>query len=316
MTDATQVRAPTAEERTKETSFLYFTLADTAMTMLLILVAIASGSLTMLSEATRSALMLAVQFYALWALFAIHRRRLARFEFGAGKIEEFVSVVVGLGLCISGLWIAQTVVGTLFTAKQAASPLGLTLAAVTNAINALLNVTGWLAMVFASDKDDSEVYRAQLRARLTMMVSSLFLQVTLTIAAVAKDAAIALFLDAVGATFVAGLMLYNGVSMMSRGLPHLLDAPASQDLKSLIRRAASKVMASENIVAIRTRRAGTTTFVEITVAPTAFPSLASLHDGAAAIRGALRRGGAEIDLVLVPAAPPSPASGQAQAADP
>ncbi len=294
------MRAPTPEERAKETSFLYTTLADVWIVALLIIVAFASGSLTMLSEAVRSVLMIVISFYSLWLLLAVHRGRLTRFEYGVGKIEQAVWVMVGVGLVISGLWIAQTVVDTLFSSKPAASPLGLVVAAITNAINTLINVLGWHAMLTASRADDSEVFRAQLGARFTMMVSTLFLQVTLTMAALAKDDAIALALDAIGATFVSGLMLYNGVSMIAHGLPHLLDSPAPADLAALIRKAIESEVPPNSIVSIRTRRAGSTTFAEVAVAATAFPSMTALQEGTSTIATALRQQGAEVDLTVVP----------------
>lgn len=305
------MRAPTREERAKEASFLYSTGADTGITVLLGVVAITAGSLTILSEAVRSVLMQIVSYYTLWVLRAVHRDRLTRFEYGVAKVEQVVWVVVGLGLVVSGLWIAQTVVGAIVTAQPAASPLGLALSAVTNGINTAINVCGWYAMARASRRDDSEVYRAQLRARLTMMISSLFLQVTLTAAALAKDGAVALLLDAVGATFVVGLMLYTGAKMIGRALPSLLDAPASDELRAHIHRAATSVMAEEDIVAIRTRCAGPTTFADIAVAPTAFPTLAALGEGTAAIKDALRLVGAKVDLTVVPT--PSGTTGRGQA---
>ncbi len=293
------MRLPTKEERTKETRALYTWLADTVVISLIVITAILSGSLTMLGEAVRGVLMLGVLAFSLWALHAVHRGRLSRFEYGVSKIEQFVWVVVGLSLFVSGLWVAQTVFDTLFTARPAASPLGLTWAAIINAINTLLNVVGWLAMVTASRGDDSEVYRAQLRARFTMVVSSLFLQVTLTVAALAKDDAIALTLDTAGAIFVTCVMVHNGVSMISRALPYLLDAPAQAELSALIRGAVGSVVPEEDVVSIRTRDAGTITFAEVAVAATAFPSMSALHACTAKIRQALGRHAAKIDIAVV-----------------
>ncbi len=297
------MRVPTKEERVKELNVLYTWFADTIGTLLVVITAILSGSLTMLGEAVRCMLMLATTLFTLWALYAVHRGRLSRFEYGVSKIEQFVWVVVGLSLVVSGLWVAQTVFDTLFAARPAASPeaspLGLTWAAIINAINLLINVVGWFAMVTASRDDDSGVYRAQLRARVTMMVSTLFLQVTLTVAALAKDDVIALTLDAAGAIFVTCVMVHNGVSMISRALPYLLDAPAPAELSALIRGAVGSVVPEEDVVSIRTRDAGTITFAEVAVAATAFPSMSALHACTAKIRQALGRHAAKIDIAVV-----------------
>jgi len=293
------MRAPTREELSKERALRSAIIADTGITALLIVVAAAGGSLTILGEATRSLLMLAIQYYSLWVLSALHRGRLDRFEFGAGKIEQFVWLLVGLGLVASGLWIAQTVVGTISAARPAASPLGLSLAAVTNAINAVINVLFWWAVVTASREGDSQVYRAQIRARLTMMISSLVLQGTLTAAALSKDNAIALILDATGAVFVVTIMLHAGFSMVMQALPSLLDAPAAPDLRALIRRTVAGIVPESDILSIRTRRTGPTTFAEVAVSDSAFPSIDALRDSAAEIRQVLGHSAAGVEITIV-----------------
>jgi divalent metal cation (Fe/Co/Zn/Cd) transporter len=293
------MREPAKDERVRELSVLYTCLADVGTNSLLIIFAILSGSLTLLGEAIRSWLMLGASFFSLWVLRAVHRDRLKRYEYGVGKIEQFVSLVVGLGLVVSGLWVAQTVVDAILSAQPATGPLGLTSAAIVNAINALVNVLGWFAVVAASGAADSVAFRAQLRARFTMMVSSLFLQGTLTVAALAKDDAIALILDAVGAIFVTGVMLFNGFSMIARALPSLLDAPASTNLGALIRRTVASVMPEDDIVSIRTRRSGRAAFAQVKISGAAVTSVAALRDRTAAIDDALRREGAEVDLTVV-----------------
>lgn len=293
-------RAPTAEERGKERSFFYSNMADVGTNALLVLAALGSGSLTMLSEAIRSMLMLCASLYAYWVLIAVHRGRLTRFAYGVGKLEQLVWVVVGVALALSGLWVSQKVFAAVFHSGLPPSPFGLTAAAVVNSVNTLINILGWHAMYTASSGDRSGVYGAQLRARFTMMTSSLFLQTTLTVAALAKDDVVALVLDAVGAAFVAGLMLYNGISMIGRALPDLLDAPVAGDLATLIRRTVADVLPAEQTRSIRTRRSGRTTFVEVAVVESAFPSVVALCDVRAAITESLRREGAEVDLAVVP----------------
>ncbi len=294
------MREPSSEERAKETSVFYSNLADIGTTTILIMVTVATGSLTILSEAVRSVAMIGVSFYAFWVMTALHRERLTRFEYGVGKIEQFVWIVVGLSLVFGALWVARNVVDTIVSSEPAASPLGLAMAAIVNAINLAVNFLGWYAMQVAARSDPSGVFGAQLRARFTMLVASLFLQTTLTAAALAKDSGLALGLDAVGASFVVGLMLNNGIRMIAEALPHLLDAPATEELRAQIRTTLASVLLEDDILSIRTRRSGRTIFARVTVSGTAFPSLAALHDASAAVADGLRRAGAEVDVVLVP----------------
>ena len=129
------MREPTKEERAKEVSLIYAFVADTGITALLVVTAITTGSLTVFGEAVRAVLVISIQFYSIWLLNAVHRDRLTRYEYGVGKMEQFVWVVVGLGMVVGGFWVAQTVVKTILSAEPAASPLGLATAAIVNAIN-------------------------------------------------------------------------------------------------------------------------------------------------------------------------------------
>ncbi len=148
------MREPIKDNRGRELSVRYTWLGDVVTISLLGIFAILTGSLTLLSEGIRGVLMLGVSFYSVWVLYAVHRDRLTRYEYGTGKIEQFVSIVVGLGLVVSGFWVAQTVVDTILTAKPAAGPLDLTSPAIANSINTLVNVLGWFAMVAASGAAD------------------------------------------------------------------------------------------------------------------------------------------------------------------
>ncbi len=293
------MREPTKEERAKEVSLFYTNVADTGMVALLVIAAITTGSLTMLGEAIRGFILQSTDFYSLWVLYAVHRDRLTRYEYGVGKIEQFVWVVVGLGMVVGGFWVAQTVVKTILSAEPAASPLGLAIAAIVTAINVANNAIALLAMYAASRDHDSGIFGAQIRGKLGGLLVTLILLLTLTVAALAKDPGTALALDAVGATLTVYVKLRMGFGMIARGLPDLLDAPAKRELGALIRRTAAAILPEEHIVSIRTRRSGSRTFAEVEVQGRAFPSMQALRSHTAAIRQALRREDAEIDLEVV-----------------
>ena len=293
------MRGPTKEERAKEVSLFYAFVADTGITALLIVTAITTGSLTVFGEAVRAVLVISIQFYSIWLLNAVHRDRLTRYEYGIGKIEQFVWVVVGIGLWFGAFWVAQTIVETIVSAEPPASPRGLATAAIVNAINLLINSLGLLAMYAASRDRKSGIFGAQIRVRVGMLLVTLVLQVTLTGAALAKDPGIALVMDAAGACLCVYFKLRRGFGMIAQGLPDLLDAPAKRELGALIRRTAAAILPEQHIVSIRTRRSGSRTFAEVAVAGSAFPSMEALRSQTAAIRQALRREDAEIDLEVV-----------------
>lgn len=301
MADAVEApRRPTDPERRQESSVLYTWLADAAFFVVYLIIAVLTGSMTMISEIVRGSFMMAAALYGYWVMRALHRDRLKRFEFGVGKLEQFVAVVTGLGLIVSGLWVANSVIDTVLSDSQAASPFGLAAAAVTAAFNTVINSIGWYALVVASHEGERDVYKTQIRARFTMMAGSLFIQITMTAAALAKDPALALILDAVGAIFIVGLMLVNGTSMIVRALPDLLDSPAMPELGALIRETAAGVIPAEAELHVRTRRSGRTTFAEVAVAA-APASAATLRDWTVAIERALESAGELVEVSIVPA---------------
>lgn len=259
-------RQPTRGELAKERAVLVPVLADIGITAALLAVGVLTASLTLFSEGIRSLVMLFASVYALLVMRAIHRSRLGHFEFGVGKVEQFVTLVVGLALLGSALWVADSAVAKMFGAGEAPSPLGLALAAIVNAVNAAINTLGWLAMVTAgrdgADRD-SAVYRTQVRARAVMMTSSLILQVTLTIAALAQDVAIAVLLDIAGAGFVAALMFVNGAMMLRRALPALLDAPPAAAIAARIRDVVAREVPADALRAVRARQCGDAVLAEV-----------------------------------------------------
>ena len=274
---AAAVSAPTPDQRAKEAAVLYTSLADLAIVVLMFIFAVATHSLTLLSEAVRVALMLVVEFYSLFLLRAVHRDRLRRFRFGIGKIEQICNLAIGAALLASGFWVAHRVVDLVLFDQDAASPLGLAAAAVVNAINTLINALGWFAMVAAARSDDSPIFKAQLRARLVKLVSSLFVQTTLTIAALAKDPIVSLWLDGIGAAFVAVVMICVGLKMIGECAPDLLDQPIPASLRQQLERVlVAAGFAPDELVRVRTRRSGSLAQLELTLAPVRCASLADL----------------------------------------
>jgi divalent metal cation (Fe/Co/Zn/Cd) transporter len=270
--------APTPEQEAKEAAVLYTSLADLAILLLMLIAVLSSRSLTLLSETIRVGLMLVVEFYSLFVLRAVHRDRLRKFRFGIGKVEQFCNLAIGAALVASGFWVAQRVVDLALFDQVVATPLGLAAAAVVNAINTLINALGWLAMVAAARSDDSPIFRAQLRARMVKLVCSLVVQTTLTVAALAKDPVVSLWLDGIGAVFVAVTMIAIGLEMMKECVPDLLDHAIPERTKTRIAGVLEAAgIAREEIVRLRTRRSGSLAQVELTLAPASCLDLAAFR---------------------------------------
>lgn len=292
-------RKPTRAERTEESAFVLTTVADVIIAVSLVVAALASGSLTMLSEASRGVLLLSIQLYTLSLFMASHRGRLTRFQYGTGKMEQFVSIVVGLGLVVGAIWVAQSVFDAFQTGEPPASPLGLSIAAVINAVNLGINFIGWHAMRSASRGRDPGLLGAELSARFGALVGSVILQITLTAAAFAKDPLLVLTFDAIGASLVALLMIKRGLTMILRGLSTLLDQPPSTAIAQAIRSIVVSVIPEAEILGLRMRWGGKLIFVEVAINEMALSTVQHIAERTEAIRRALEEVGAPVDLTLV-----------------
>ena len=257
------MRTPTKSEREQETAFLYTVMADVGLGGLFLFAAIASGSLTIFAEFVRGFVMIFITLTSLWLLFALHRGKLTRYEFGHGKVEQLIWVVVGLALLFGAGWIVSRVVGLIIGSGYTVEPLGLALAACVNAVNLVINFLGWYAMRAAAKGRPRGILGAELSSRFGQLVGSGILQITLTLSVLASDPWLVFLLDLTGAVIVIVLTIKRGVGMIRQGLPHLLDVQVEPALRARLAEAIERTTDSNSAYRLRTRRSGNTVFAEV-----------------------------------------------------
>jgi divalent metal cation (Fe/Co/Zn/Cd) transporter len=290
---------PSQKGRHKERALIATAIADFCILTVMVLVAILTGTLTMLSESLRAGFMLVIEIYSIWLLWSLHRDKLNAFQFGIGKLEQFVWLIIGVGFLVSAIWLADAIISALVSQKHSASPLGLAIAAIVNAVNLLVNYLSWHAMRDASEENETEIYRAQLRARTIKLNSSSILQVNLTIAALSRDEFIALLFDCIGATLVLTLMVWRGVSMLISSLPGLLDAPVTRQLQEKVVSAVKASLPDGMLLAgIRTRRSGQFPHIEITLGVSGEMSVEQVKDYSQSVRTAVSETAGRLDLSI------------------
>jgi cation diffusion facilitator family transporter len=227
-------------------------------------VGILGGSLTVLAEAIRGTLGQLVEMFSLAVLRRIHRGHVAEFEFGAGKLEQICNLAIAVSLLVGAAWVARRAVEVLVYGHTA-SPLGLALAACFGALNTFLNFIAWDEVRQACRGQPSVIMRAQLASRLTKLISSCIVQVTMTLAALVQDPVVAGLADGGGALFVAAYMAYIAYGMLRHGLPDLLDRSLDEATQvAVLRVLAAHFDRFDELVRLRTRRSGPVSFVEIT----------------------------------------------------
>ncbi|WP_191061160.1 cation diffusion facilitator family transporter [Geminicoccus harenae] len=259
-------RAIGPQERQRERSILFGLTLDLMIGVPVLLAGIVGGSLTSLAEAVRGLLMIAIEAYSLVVLRRIHRGQLVDFEFGVGKLEQMCNLIIAAAMVGGALWIAQGAVALMIEGQSHASPFGLAMAACIGAVNSFLNFVAWARVHEAAKGSRSVIMQAQLRARVAKLVSSLFVQVALTISAVASDPVIVACSDVTGALFVSGFILVIAARMFRAGMADMLDRAVDEAAQFLILRALIHHFDSYgSLDQIRTRRSGERLFVEITL---------------------------------------------------
>jgi divalent metal cation (Fe/Co/Zn/Cd) transporter len=232
------VSALSAEQARREHALLKAALLDFATVGMLLTIGIGADSLTNLAEGIRGGLMTLTDVVALTVLRRLHRGSLAGFDFGTGKIEQLVGIGIALSLLGGAVWVGKDAVETAMKGHSDATPLGLSLAAVSGAINFFVNIIAWENVRQAARGRPSAIMHAQLRARTTKLLCSVVVQITMTVAALAKDPVIVAGADSLGALLVCAVMARAAWELAAQAVPELLDRSANHIAGPALQRAA------------------------------------------------------------------------------
>jgi divalent metal cation (Fe/Co/Zn/Cd) transporter len=290
--------ALSAEQRGRERALILVALLDGTLVFLLLLVGTLGGSLTCVAEALRGGLVDLIALMSLVVMRRLHRGMLRGFDFGTGKIEQLCSLTIAAALAVSAVWVARDAIVLVMSEHSDATPLALTLAAVTGALNVCINVIAWDEVRRATRGRPSAIMRAQLRSRWTKLLSSLTVQLTMTLAAVAKDPMLAAMADAVGALLVCAVMALAAKDLLAESLPDLLD----RSMDAVARPALEQAMAALPgfaLAGFRSRGTSRAFVLEVALACPAGTEVRALAEAERWLAGELRRRLPEIEVTLI-----------------
>lgn len=252
------------EQQAEENSVQFALIADFGLVALLAAIGILGGSLTIAAETVRASLMYLIELFSLMVLKRIHRGELADLEFGTGKLEQVANMVIGAAMLGGALWIASRVIAVLTGASAPGTPFGLAMAAMAGALNLYINFLSWDRVRRAVRAESSIVMQGQLQSRWVKLISSLFVLITMTVAAASTDDRVVAWADVLGSLFVAGFLVVNAFDMLSTGLIDLLDRSAGPKVHAAIDRALARHADDYGELArIRSRRSGRVIFIEL-----------------------------------------------------
>jgi divalent metal cation (Fe/Co/Zn/Cd) transporter len=307
MAEAAPATPPlTAAERANERSVLAAILLDSMIWCLYMTVGLIGGSLTIIAEAVRGGLLILIESYALVVLRRVHRRDTAGLDFGTGKLEQFCNMLIAGGMIGGALWIAHGAAGLIVAGHSEATPIGLALGACLCAFNNLCNYVAWDGVRRAARDSPSVIMQAQVRIRLTKLLSSLAVQVSITAAALATDPVVVAWADALGALVVTAVIMVTAIRLLRAGLPDLLDRSVDETTRDAVLRTLEAHRADfAALQRIRSRRSGSVVFVEVTAGFDPALPLAEVDARIARMRADLAAAIAGADVTILASAHPS-----------
>ncbi len=296
-------RSPNPQERREERAILIAILLDLSLAIPYTVTALAIGSLSMLSDVMRGVLLLAVAMVSLHTLRELHRGRISGYEYGIGKLERGIGLVVGALLVLAAAFVAYQALT--HGGGEPNSDLMAGVAITMVVYNFVVNAGPILPLWRANRSGGSMIVQAQLRAHIAKALASLPVVVCVIIDAVAKDPVVARTADSIGGLVGAAFMAVVGVSMVRSALPDLLDRALSEPVQMKVNRTLAAFFTSyDALLGIRTRRSGQVAHVEITIGFAPERSMSDVSDVLARMEAHLKQEVPDVDAVLIARALP------------
>jgi ferrous-iron efflux pump FieF len=253
----------TPAQRQQESALGRAIFLDLLLAMTRIAAAIMSGSLTLLADIPRSALLLLIEIIAFVTLRRANRGKFFAYEYGTGKIERVITVLIAGGLCVAAIFVIGATIGRLQHPTVLSTP-GLVLAVAYSSTNLWVNAYFAGKFIRSNAVEHSRILESQIRMRIVKTVVSIVVVLVLVAATCVPDPKGVVLIDASGAFFVAGYMIYIGTQMLRESLPDLLDRalPEHQQLV-IMRTIAQNFDHFDQFREVRSRQSGGCAFINI-----------------------------------------------------
>lgn len=253
----------TAAQRDKERAMVRAIWLDITTFVFVLIAALASGSLTIAAELPRGGLLLTIEIISVITLFRSHRGKFTEFEYGIGKIERVISILIVGGLFLAALFTLSA------TFERLSHPVilptqAMVLAVAAASYNLMVNCYCAGDFIRANEHESSLILASQVRSRLVKITATAIVTLVLVLATWLSDPKAATLVDALGSLFVIGYMVLTGVQMLRESLPDLLDRALPEREQLLLLRVITRYFEDfESFGAIKSRRSGGHAFVDV-----------------------------------------------------
>ena len=191
-------------------------------------VSIQVGSLTLLGEVLRGTLLVSVAIASWITLRRIHRGQTGAYDFGMGKVEQILSLMVAVLLCVSMTFIWYK---ALTQTETVAHPVDtLSFVAVGMAfLNLFANLAPLPPLYRALKTGRSVLVAAQFRAKVAKSIGSVVVTVCVALNQLSGNAGLAWWADRAGVAIVSIVTLHAAWELLKSAIPDLLDRTLPED---------------------------------------------------------------------------------------
>jgi len=250
---------------------------DVLLSTPILVIAIWSGSLTLLADAMRACLLTLLELFAYVVMRRIHRGRLPSYQYGSGKIESFLNLLIGIALVLSSIWIFALGVLSMLQPSQP-NPLGFAVATATGAVNTTQNAWMFVTYLRARRLGASILIDGQVRTRLLKVVSSASATLAILVSAMFAGRISGRVADLVGSAVVVQMMLWTAYQLIAGALPDLMDRMLDPSLLTLVNHVLlCNFDRVDAIRHVRTRRSGVIKYIEIGIGFSADRRIGEIH---------------------------------------
>ncbi len=264
-----------------------------------------SNSITILSDFFKES----TDFLAVLAAFltvrAVRRSPNERFAYGVGKLENLVSMAIGVLMLGAAIFVINQALHHLSEPRHAEGTLpGLLIFGV----YALIGFVLWARIRLSLRQQHSAILESQAQLWFSKALSDLLMAMALGAAMIFSEHDWSMYLDPVAALVAAAFLLHGAWAIASSSVGDLLDATLEESLKlRIMRHLVEHFDDYEKLHGLRTRRSGPRVYIEIFLEfadnlPSA-QALDSIERMRADMEGSVP--GAEISFVLARTAPPA-----------
>ena len=261
-TDQTEL---TPAQREKERALFRALWLDATTFIFVLIAGLSSGSLTIIAELPRGGLLFLIEIITVATLYRSHRGKFSDFEYGIGKIERVIAVVIVGGLFIAAAFTLDATLHRLSNPVALPTP-AMILSVMAASYNLTINLWCFGEFTRANQNETSLIIAAQVRSRLVKIIASGVVVLILVITIWLPDPKAATLIDCLGAIFVVGYMVASGWQLLRESLPDLLDRALPEPEQLLLLRVITSHFEDfENFGSIKSRRSGGRAFIDINI---------------------------------------------------